>query len=200
MIELLKYSHEFAVQTQVTPTKGNLVYEYNPFRNLRIQEDKYEYNGQLYSIKELNDELDIYYGCKLSSKPGARVYSYLDSTLFNDEIAFQLQSGELQRTYEIGTSKARYKVVKTGKTYYYEELFEYWTKEIKDSEKSHKWFKGQVVQGEEGVITYVEIDNLPTYEKGTLVDFITDQLNFSLENPVMITPQYSYDEIGRAHV
>lgn len=193
MIELLKYSHEFAVQTQVTPTKGNLVYEYNPFRNLRIQEDKYEYNGQLYSIKELNDELDIYYGCKLSSKPGARVYSYLDSTLFNDEIAFQLQSGELQRTYEIGASKARYKVVKTGKTYYYEELFEYWTKEIKDSEKSHKWFKGQVVQGEEGVITYVEIDNLPTYEKGTLVDFITDQLNFSLENPVMITPQYSYD-------
>nr|DAF44548.1 MAG TPA: hypothetical protein [Podoviridae sp. ct8Lf7] len=48
----------------------------------------------------------------------------------------------MQRTYEIGTSKARYKVVKTGKTYYYEELFEYWTKEIKDSEKSHKWFKG----------------------------------------------------------
>lgn len=190
MIELLKYSHEFAVQTKNIPTKGNLVYEYNPFRNLRVQEDKYEYDGQLYSIKELNDKLDIYYGCKLSSSSEARVYSYLDSTLFNNEIKFQIKSRELKRVYGTEIDKSTYMIVSTGQKYSYEELFEYWSKEIKDNEKSHKWFRGQSTQG---TVTYVEIDDLPTYEKGTLVDFITDQLSFSLENPVTITPQYSYD-------
>nr|DAO31364.1 MAG TPA: hypothetical protein [Crassvirales sp.] len=32
----LPESISFNVQTKVLPTKGNLVYEYNPFRNYRL--------------------------------------------------------------------------------------------------------------------------------------------------------------------
>jgi hypothetical protein len=31
------------------------------------------------------------------------------------------------------------------------------------------------------------------YEKGQLIDFDTDELSFSLDHPVNIVPQYSYD-------
>jgi hypothetical protein len=31
------------------------------------------------------------------------------------------------------------------------------------------------------------------YEAGQLVDFISDELSFSLDHPVHIVPQYSYD-------
>ena len=33
----------FEVNTQVMPTKGNLVYEYNPFRNYRLSQNMLEY-------------------------------------------------------------------------------------------------------------------------------------------------------------
>lgn len=49
----------FNVQTKVLPTKGNLVYEYNPFRNYRLTQIKYEYQEQLYTEQELEDNFDI---------------------------------------------------------------------------------------------------------------------------------------------
>ena len=49
----------FNVQTKVLPTKGNLVYEYNPFRNYRLTQIKYEYQEQLYTEQELEDTFDI---------------------------------------------------------------------------------------------------------------------------------------------
>jgi hypothetical protein len=36
-------------------TKGNLVYEYNPFRNLRLSEDKYLYKNDYYTLEELKN-------------------------------------------------------------------------------------------------------------------------------------------------
>lgn len=100
----------FGIMTKVIPTKGNLVYEYNPLRNYRLTKNMYEYNNSLYSLEELNSEFGI--------------------TL---------------------------------------------------SEDNKNW------------------QNLPTQEEpilresGELVDFITDELQFSLEHPVNIIPQYSYD-------
>lgn len=49
----------FNVQTKVLPTKGNMVYEYNPFRNYRLTQDKYEYKDQLYTLDELNEKFQI---------------------------------------------------------------------------------------------------------------------------------------------
>ena len=40
---LLKSELSFEVNTQVMPTKGNLVYEYNPFRNYRLSQNMLEY-------------------------------------------------------------------------------------------------------------------------------------------------------------
>lgn len=51
---------KFGVLSKVAPTKGNLVYEYNPFRNYRLTTYKFEYNNQLYSLKELYDNFNIY--------------------------------------------------------------------------------------------------------------------------------------------
>lgn len=90
------------------PTKGNLVYEYNPFRNLRLQENKYLYKGDYFTLEELASQ-------------GITI-------------------------------------------------------------KNNAW---------EGVPTK-ESDPI-LFEKGQLVDFITDQLQFSLDHPVHIIPQYSYD-------
>jgi hypothetical protein len=40
---------------------------------------------------------------------------------------------------------------------------------------------------------YYITEGFTYYKAGSLVDFETDELNFDLEHPVEITPQYSYD-------
>ena len=100
----------FEVDTQVMPTKGNLVYEYNPFRNYRLNQNMFEYKGEYYTQQELQDQFNI--------------------VLSNNA----------------------------------------WMKNGKDIS-----------------------NDVTLHEKGELVDFITDELSFSIKSPVTITPQYSYD-------
>ena len=107
-VKVLDGEYKFGVQMKVLPKKGNLVYEYNPFRNYRLNQNMYEYEGYLYTITELEDKFSI--------------------------------------------------KMKDDKTW-------------------------------EGITN--EVPQLR--EKGELVDFVTDQLSFSLDHPVTITPQYSYD-------
>jgi hypothetical protein len=47
------------VNTKMLPNKGNLVYEYNPFRNYRLNETKYQYRNKFYSEQELMNQLNI---------------------------------------------------------------------------------------------------------------------------------------------
>ena len=108
--KILNGDIQFEVLTNVLPTKGNLVYEYNPFRNYRLSQDMLEYKGEYYTQDQLKDEFDI---------------------------------------------------ILDGNT---------WKQNGKD-------------------IT----DQITLREKGELVDFITDELSFSIKSPVTITPQYSYD-------
>ena len=100
----------FEVNTQVMPTKGNLVYEYNPFRNYRLSQNMLEYKGDYYTQEQLEKK----FGIKID-----------------------------------------------GET----------------------WKKGDVDVSQD----------ITLHEKGELVDFITDELSFSIKSPVTITPQYSYD-------
>ena len=108
--KILNGDIQFEVLTNVLPTKGNLVYEYNPFRNYRLSQDMLEYKGEYYTQDQLKDKFDI---------------------------------------------------ILDGNT---------WRQNGKD-------------------IT----DQVTLREKGELVDFITDELSFSIKSPVTITPQYSYD-------
>lgn len=112
-IKLIDDPINLKAQTKTIAPKGNLVYEYNPFRNYRLSEIKYHYKDAYYSLKELEETFGI--------------------TQNQDQTAF---------------------IDSTGK-----------------------------------IIT----EELELYEPGQLVDFITDQLNFSLEHPVHIIPQASYD-------
>ena len=108
--KILNGNIQFEVLTNVLPTKGNLVYEYNPFRNYRLSQDMLEYKGEYYTQDQLKDQFGI---------------ELLDNK---------------------------------------------WKQNNKD-------------------VT----DQITLREKGELVDFITDELSFSIKSPVTITPQYSYD-------
>ena len=111
--EVLNTKIPLEAQVQALPTKGNLVYEYNPFRNYRLSESKYHYKNDYYSLEEL----------------------------------------ELQFNITLSADK-------------------------------QQWLqKGLPLTGDYPVL----------YEKGQLIDFISDELHFSLEHPVHIIPQASYD-------
>ena len=99
------------VMTHTLPTKGNLVYEYNPFRNYRLTQDKYLYQGDYYTMEELQKEFKI------------------------------------------------------------------------TPSRDNKSWEGVPDNQDEPVL----------YEKGQLIDFVTNELKFSLDHPVHIVPQYSYD-------
>lgn len=104
----------FNLAVKTLPQEGNLVYEYNPFRNYRLSESKYYYNNKFYSENELLKELNSKYPDLKSIK----------------DLANNLD----------------------------------------------------------------EIDEKPIlYEKGSLVDFETEDFEFDIHNPVDIIPQYSYD-------
>jgi hypothetical protein len=51
-------SFTFSADLKVYPTKGNLVYEYNPFRNYRLEEDTVYYDDRLWSYKKFCEEFD----------------------------------------------------------------------------------------------------------------------------------------------
>lgn len=106
---------EFAVQTKVLPTKGQLVYEYNPFRNYRCTQSMFEYNGDYYTQDQLKEKFGI--------EPSEDKQSWLRNGEVDDDLK----------------------------------------------------------------------NDITLYEKGQLIDFITDELSFDLEHPVNIIPQYSYD-------
>lgn len=111
MITLTNFTLRTALKT--LPTKGNLVYEYNPFHNYRLTQDKFLYKDQFYTLSELKE------------------------------------------TFGITTN-----------------------------EDNTKWLDS----------SGNELVNEPVlYQRGSLVDFVTDQLSFGLEHPVSIIPQYSYD-------
>ena len=121
---------KFSVALKTLQTEGNLVYEYNPFRNYRVTELSYQYKGQIYSPKELYIEL-----------------------------------------YGINT-------IKVGEE----------TKKITDD-------LALSLFGSENYVCPVPADQTDPVllEPGELTDFVTKELNFDINHPVDILPQYSYD-------
>ena len=112
----LENTFTFSTALKVNPTEGNLVYEYNPFFNYRLDRTMAYYKNRLWELEELAKELNITY----------------------------------------------------------------------DGEKF-----GNITSWV-GIIPKSETPPV-IYQKGQLVNFETDELNFSLNNPVNILPQYSYD-------
>lgn len=118
--DVLKSTLSLEALVKTLPTKGNLAYEYNPFRNYRLTKDMYEYDGNLWTKEEL------------------------------------------------GT---KYKI------------------KVESTQSSGEWTDVWTKDGVEMAASDIPAIHL----KGELVDFVTDELNFSLDHPVHILPQYSYD-------
>lgn len=122
---VLENPMEFAVGLKMLPTKGNLVYEYNPFRNYRLSKTGYLYKNRLYTPKELLIELGV-------------------------------------------------------------------VNEKTSEEKCLEILQGYKKEWPVGLIPSAETDPI-LVEAGELTDFETDELQFDLNHPVEILPQYSYD-------
>lgn len=163
----IKYEHilnneiPLQVMLNVLPTKGNLVYEYNPFKNYRLTENKYLHKGKFYSLKELQEQCEITFFYK---------YNY-NSKEYTDK--------ELEELYIYPDKNSI--ILDSNDISYYSK----WKKlnldnnEYKDIDLTKKL-----------CCTSTEVE---LYEKGQLIDFDTDELKFSLEHPVHMVPQYSYD-------
>ena len=57
--KILKESIEFTAAFKTLKDTGNLVYEYNPFRNYRLSQTMFEYNNGLYSYSDLKTNFNI---------------------------------------------------------------------------------------------------------------------------------------------
>ena len=114
-VKVLDSEMNFEVMTKVVPTKGHLVYEYNPLRNYRLTKSRFEFNSSVYTEEELQ------------SKFGVTIN--------------------------------------------------------KTDDGKEEWIGLEQGQSDPVLIG----------EPGELVDFITDELNISLEHPIHIIPQASYD-------
>ena len=205
----------FNVQTKVLPTKGNLVYEYNPFRNYRLTQIKYEYQEQLYTEQELEDNFNIFIDKTYEVVPNATIQNgkkvaLENSTAINIPITafkdgsyrqhFKIEGRDTSNnpvTDECGNylpnrTPAVAWVVRYNNKQYWEEDFLRNINSIFTYTVGTQWLKKTAVEGKEVYEPLTE--DLPIlHEKGELVDFITDELKFDLKHPVNIVPQYSYD-------
>lgn len=205
----------FNVQTKVLPTKGNLVYEYNPFRNYRLTQIKYEYQEQLYTEQELEDNFNIFIDKTYEVIPNATIQNGKKVALENGTainipiIAFK--NGSYRQHFKIegrdtsnnpvtdecgnylpNRTPAVAWVVRYNNKQYWEEDFLRNINSIFTYTVGTQWLKKIVVEDKEVYEPLTE--DLPIlHEKGELVDFVTDELKFDLKHPVNIVPQYSYD-------
>lgn len=236
------------VNTQTLPSKGLLVYEYNPLRNYRLNEVRFHYDNRFYTSSELLNTHNIISNviC-ITSNPNhyiiarysgesridneVRKLVYLFTTFdLKTQIKFSLprfsndypnqyfsekeilnndQDVQLEVIYDasnavsyLRTGNNKYVIdynsqnnvfiygeqkdaIKgyNDQAYIHKDLFNNITYHPKSSEFlqliGDKVFKVQTP--------------IAKFHPGSLVDFSTDELDFSLQHPVQIIPQYSYD-------
>lgn len=143
----LEQDIKFGLLYKVTPTNGNLAWEYNPFRNYRLSEPKFYFRDKYFSSEELQKELGV----------------------------------DLQNL--IQTLKEKKRIQENVNSW--EELLNAltdWTIFYRNSDYS-KYVSNPIANEDDPVL----------YDTNQLIDFDTDELNFSVNNPVDILPQWSYD-------
>lgn len=167
------------VQTKVLPTNGNLVYEYNPFRNYRITQNMYEYKEQLYSLGDLWNIFGISINCTAHRYKKNNVYIYKIGNLSSYSYTWN-PDGETVTT--VSTPQEFGKWIEEAYSEGHNADRINLEQALIDSDINNAWYNVPSTE-----------TNPYLRESGELVDFITDELKFSLEHPVHIVPQHSYD-------
>ena len=134
----------FNVMLKLIQQKGNLAWEYNPFRNYRLDQDMLYYKNQLWTYLDFLDKFYPNWCTNITSldEPASIIINYKHT----EDSAKKYLYDFLESTsswYDLGLSKA-YSVP------------------------------------------------IP-YQKGQLVDFITDEFDYDLNHPLQLLPSYSYD-------
>lgn len=163
---------------KVLPTKGNMAWEYNPFRNYRLSKDMYEYEGILYNDEKMIDLL----GGELNynSFNNSDLLLYIDTSKINSNEVKEIYN-TLKNYIEDGNKKIKLnqifpKVLNNPNTQDIQNLFV-------NADSALNYYFNEVFR-QKGIIKH---------QKYELVDFCTDELSFNLEHPVNILPYYSYD-------
>ena len=154
------------VQTKVVPTKGNLVYEYNPFRNYRLNQNMYEYQDSLYSLGDLWNIFRISMYCNATVKENNKIKSYTISAGSKTQAVAEAFGKIIEEAYSEGHNADRRNLEQA----------------LIEAKINNGWYN-----------VPSNVTDPYLRESGELTDFITEQFNFSLEHPVHIVPQYSYD-------
>lgn len=131
----------FNVMLKLIQQKGNLAWEYNPFRNYRLDQDMLYYKNQLWTYLDFLDKFYPNWCTNITSldEPASIIIEYTEESAKKYLYDFL----ESNSWYDLGLSKA---------------------------------FSTPI-----------------PYQKGQLVDFITDSFKHDLNHPLQILPSYSYD-------
>lgn len=178
-VKLFEGNINLEVQTKMLPTSGNLVYEYNSFRNYRITQNMYEYKNQLYSLGDLWKIFGISIECTAHRYKKNNVYNYKIGDLSNYSYTWN-PNGETVTTVTTPVEFGKWIAEAYSEGHNADRIN--LEQALIDSDINNSWYN----------VPSIETDPL-LKEPGELVDFVTDELSFSLEHPVSITPQYSYD-------
>lgn len=195
----------FQLYLKQLKNKGDLVYEYNPFRNLRAEIPIYQYNNKYLKANELFEELNLsrYQILEISSD---KDIAFKENKIVIGDIEI-LTIKDLYENNDIVKISKRDIKTEWGE---FETLLKYtqdWGNNqvlvVTGKDENKKAIVLPVINNEEELNDSLKIlyeqkladsANLPELiEAGTLMDFQTDQLNFSLNHPVNIIPQASYD-------
>ena len=75
---------KLGLMSKILPTKGNLAWEYNPFRNYRIKDPKYYFRNKFFTKEELELELDPTGNTKIPTDQSTKTWdSFRHPTLEN---------------------------------------------------------------------------------------------------------------------
>lgn len=175
----------FDVALKKIQQEGTLAWEYNPFRNYRLDEDMIYYKNQFYTIEK-------FYANYIDIENIPITYIEVIEETNSDGKSRQYKVNYDQGKtypYQYADNKKGYKATKDRIDI---QTFTIVYKYRKSDEGDFVDFNEQV--SDWGELGFSKTEEQPIfYQKGSLVDFITDELNFDLNHPVQITPQYSYD-------
>lgn len=139
-------SINFNVALKRIQQDGTLAWEYNPFRNYRLDEDMIFYKNQFYTIEDFTKE---YLLGLLESIP--KKENIKKVTVNNDGLI-----------------------------------------EVSITQENSEELQTQIISDWASI--FPKTEEIPVvYQKGQLVDFITDEIDLDLNHPIQITPAYSYD-------